>query len=72
VKPFPFKRKGRGQFALTVSTDTLGVILRAVGYYIKKAERDIIGIETHDGEPKKKNTVGKEVSTLKTNNSARY
>jgi hypothetical protein len=55
-----------------VGTDTFGVIFRVVRYYIKKAEGDIMGIKTHNGEPNKENTVGKEMSTLKAGNSARY
>jgi hypothetical protein len=55
-----------------VGADTLGAIFRVVGYHIKKAERDIIKIKTHNGEPNKENTVGKKMSTLKTGNSARH
>jgi hypothetical protein len=55
-----------------VGADIFGVIFRIVKYHTKKAERDIVGIETHNGEPNKENTVSKEMSTLKADNSTRY
>jgi hypothetical protein len=55
-----------------VGTDIFGAVFRVVGYYIKKVEGDIVGIGTYNGEFNKENTVGKEISTLKIGNSARY
>jgi hypothetical protein len=72
MKPLSLKKEKRGQFVPTVGTDILGAILRIIGYYIKKAERNIVRTGTHNGEPNKENTVNKKVSTLKAGNSARH
>jgi hypothetical protein len=72
MKPLPFRKKGRSQFAPTVGADTLDAILRVVKHHTKKAEKDTVRTRTHNGEPNKENTVGKKMSTLKASNSARH
>jgi hypothetical protein len=72
MKPLSLRGGRRGQFALTVGTDTLGAMLRVIRHHTKKAERDTVRTGTHNGEPNKENTVSKEISTLKAGNSARH
>jgi hypothetical protein len=72
MKSLLLKKKERDQFALTVGTNTLGAIFRVAKHHTKKAEKDTVKTETHNGEPNKENTVSKEISTLKASNSARH